>query len=330
MIKVNSQTIIGIDTGNYNVKTANTCFVSGYKQVGKNDFFEDKLCYDGRYYVLTKTPVVIRDDKSGNEDFLILSMFAIAKELEARGIDFKSVDEVVLGVGLPPGKMAIMDYRENLEKYYEGSLCFTYKENLIKVDVKKVLVFPQCYSTLMWNNRTRRMQELEPNSETTLYQYLSKEAQSLLIDIGGGTVDVVSLEYGKMTADDYYSLDLGLRRCILDVNRQIEMSTGEPLGESFITNYLQGKNVRITESDRKMIDRAVDSYIDSLIINLESRGIPIRKSYVVLMGGNAELVWGKLKNRNVFGYLDILPDISANAKGYEGFVMQYIDSAKND
>ena len=49
----NAPTIIGIDHGFGNVKTAHTCFKSGVTAHGKEPTFKsDLLIYEGRYYTI--------------------------------------------------------------------------------------------------------------------------------------------------------------------------------------------------------------------------------------------------------------------------------------
>lgn len=329
MLNHKGNIIIGLDCGNYNIKTAGTCFPSGFAEVSEHDPFEDKLCYKGKYYVLTGTPLNIRDDKSKTDDFQILSMFGIAKELEHNHVSFGSVSKITLAVGLPPGKMSITSYKKNLEEYHKGLFEFSYNGQPAKIEVERVLVLPQCFSALMWQNHTEKMRSLHIHDSVLLSDFLDKEAQTILIDIGGGTVDVIRLEEGKMSADHYYSFNLGLRKCLTEIDRRIELTTGSAIGESLITQYVLGKRVRLSLDDELIINEHLDKYVDDLIIALSSNQIPLRNSYVILMGGNAELVYRSIhaqnKHKNIFGELDILTDLSANAKGYEGFARAYFD-----
>lgn len=78
--------IIGIDTGNYNIKTATQCFTSGFLEVGRESIFEDLLEYDGKYYTLSNVRIPVRTHKTQSEEFLILSMFGLAKELTTNNL----------------------------------------------------------------------------------------------------------------------------------------------------------------------------------------------------------------------------------------------------
>ena len=78
--------IIGIDHGNRNMKTANFVFSAAVQPLQtKPDNLENILEYQNRfYYVGGQVPVVERVDKTENEDYYLLTLAALAKELKHR------------------------------------------------------------------------------------------------------------------------------------------------------------------------------------------------------------------------------------------------------
>lgn len=82
MIQYNGKLILGVDMGNYNMKTAHVCFPSAYRKLaGDGNNYRYTLRCEGKVYALGGKRVAQRDDKASmNEDFLILTQFAIAKE----------------------------------------------------------------------------------------------------------------------------------------------------------------------------------------------------------------------------------------------------------
>lgn len=86
-------TILGIDHGNGNIKTASSVFLCGFKKQETKPsqiFSQDILEYKGCFYSLTPNRFPYEIDKTKNENCLILTLFAIAKEIKARAMKNKS------------------------------------------------------------------------------------------------------------------------------------------------------------------------------------------------------------------------------------------------
>ena len=95
----NKPVIIGIDHGYGNIKTAHTCFKTGVTVYDKEPTFKsDMLAYEGRYYIIGDEHKEFTADKMNDQDYYILTLAAIARELNIRGLINA---EVFLAVGLP-------------------------------------------------------------------------------------------------------------------------------------------------------------------------------------------------------------------------------------
>lgn len=78
--------LLGIDHGNYAVKTTGFDFVSGLaKHTVKPPMTEEILEYQGKYWTLSGKRLSYMRDKTKDDRFFILTLFAIAKEMERRG-----------------------------------------------------------------------------------------------------------------------------------------------------------------------------------------------------------------------------------------------------
>ena len=83
----NGKEIIGIDHGFGNIKCRHVVFRSGVKAYDSEPAMTaDALFYDGRYYVVGEEHKGFVSDKSQDEDYYILTVAALAKELEFRHI----------------------------------------------------------------------------------------------------------------------------------------------------------------------------------------------------------------------------------------------------
>lgn len=78
--------LIAVDHGNKQIKTVHTPpFTSGLIQSDTPGFGTDALTYRGKYYTLTDQRIPYRRNKTEDERFFILTLFAIAHEIEAMG-----------------------------------------------------------------------------------------------------------------------------------------------------------------------------------------------------------------------------------------------------
>ena len=94
--------LIGVDHGNKQIKTVHCSpFVSGLQQSITKPFGQS-LQYRGNYYTLSNERIPFRKDKTEDDRFFVLTLIAIAEELEARQIGKQELYNIQLPVGLPP------------------------------------------------------------------------------------------------------------------------------------------------------------------------------------------------------------------------------------
>ena len=78
--------LISIDHGNKQIKTVH-CepFVSGLTESEVQPFGTNVLKYKGKFYQISDQRIPYRRDKTEDDRFFILTLFAIASEIEATG-----------------------------------------------------------------------------------------------------------------------------------------------------------------------------------------------------------------------------------------------------
>ena len=123
--------VMGVDQGNGNMKTKSCVFPCGFKKQETKPselFSQDILEYKGNFYSLTPNRFPYEIDKTKNENCLILTLFAIAKEAKARAMKGKTDfnwkkhfggfigKDVVLSVGLPPAHYE--KQRDSFKNYF--------------------------------------------------------------------------------------------------------------------------------------------------------------------------------------------------------------------
>ena len=93
-------TIIGVDNGYGNTKTAHHCFPTAVVHHGEKApaFKNDLLHYQGQYYTIGTGHKTFTASKVEDEDTYLLTLAALAMELKTRGLQSA---KVFLAVGLP-------------------------------------------------------------------------------------------------------------------------------------------------------------------------------------------------------------------------------------
>ena len=99
MKKYNDLYVIGIDHGYGNMKTANCCFPTGITAYDHEPLFTaDMLVYADGYYLIGEGHKEFAPDKIKDEDYYVLTLAAIAKELKAENL---TEAHIMVAAGLP-------------------------------------------------------------------------------------------------------------------------------------------------------------------------------------------------------------------------------------
>ena len=95
--------LIAIDHGNKLIKVpTHEPFTAGVQESESPPYGGETLKYQGKYYTLSDKRIPYHRDKTEDERFFILTLFAIAYELQAMGSYSPNVMRIQLAVGLPP------------------------------------------------------------------------------------------------------------------------------------------------------------------------------------------------------------------------------------
>ena len=77
--------VIGIDHGWSNMKTADQIFTTGVKEISTEPAFYDNVVeWNGSYYKVGGKRLEVRDTKVENDNFYLLTLACVAKELKKR------------------------------------------------------------------------------------------------------------------------------------------------------------------------------------------------------------------------------------------------------
>lgn len=291
---MNNIEVIGLDHGWSQIKTANSTFVSGVSELAKGPtFMDDVLEYNERYYKIGTERMDVKDSKVENDNYYLLTLAGIAKELKARG---KTEADIILAVGLPLTRFA--DEKKDFVKYItrNGIEEFSYEEVKYKIRILKVNVYPQCYAAVI---------NLIPTFGT----------QVLAVDVGSWTIDIMPIINRKPNDPACNTKNDGVIRCIKQIQKRTIKEMNGKLDEIFITEYMMTGKTTLSSYYVKIIDEEIRIFVKKIFDSLREEGYNLEVIPVVFVGGGANLVkkYGDCRNMHI----SFVSDVKANAIGYE-------------
>ncbi len=296
---------IGIDHGYYAIKPQNFSFPAGITAYSHEPYtLQNTLEYEGRFYVCGTGRQPILRDKTGNDNYFLLTLAAIAKEIKHRGE--KTESSVVIGAGLP-----LTTYGREKKPFRNYLLrssqpvCFRFEGEAYKVTIRDVLLFPQGYSAIV--NHT---------------EFVREEPSVLLMDVGGWTVDIMRLDNARPNADTCRSLELGMIRCIDETREQVRRDTGLSVTDVQVERVLAGQTCSIGEEASVIIQQQGRIYTERLLSAAMEAGFDLKALPVILMGGGAAVVTRNVREQDRLCRVLALTDAHANAEGYERIMGQ--------
>ena len=195
---MNGTIILGVDNGYGNVKTAHRVFPTGIVKCDSEPVLsKEYIEYDGTYYIIGEGHKGFVADKQEEDDTYIMTLAAIAKELEARSL---TEARIHLAVGLP--LKWIQAQRESFKKYLTGERCVSlkYKKMSYLIEIADCTVMPQGYAAVAENLRDFK-------------------GMNLLADIGNGTMNVMYLNNGRPIESKSWTEKLGVNQCFIRIQK---------------------------------------------------------------------------------------------------------------
>lgn len=293
--------IIGIDNGNANTKTVHTSFVSGItKHDLKPPMADEVIKFKDKYYTLSSRRNTYMRDKTKNENCFILTLFAIAKEILEDG-KFEPEMDIDLAVGLPPEHYSLL--KDRFADYFKGfgnHVEFEYNDKFFSVNIKSVLVFPQAFSAVV----------SQPSN-------LKNYSRTYIVDIGGYTTDVLLLANGKPDLSYCRSLELGIITMNNTIKGRVSTAFDIQIDDEHITDVLTGKPTILSDEVKSFIREEAEKHAENILDNLREQGIDLKANPAIFAGGGSLLLKPYLEKSSKTQLIEFLPDISANAIGYQ-------------
>ncbi len=280
---------LGIDIGNYNVKTSEgilfkSC-ISNQIEYG-NKF--DKIIINGEKYYLGTGTFEIEYKKFDKDNYIPLLLGSICKS--SNNIEYN------LGLGLP-----VKQYKacktELINMLKETEYKVVYNGTKRRIIINDVKIFPEGVAAIIAN-----------------YNKLNRTNQDILsVDIGGKTTDIVLIKGKKVikssqinigTIDIYNCIKSSLEGQYIDIKINIDD----------VDDYI--KHGFIYKGERQDIKKAIKSCNDLFkeIYTELNLNYSINTSNVVLQGGGSDLLGRVFKKK--INNMTMDNDLFANANGY--------------
>lgn len=310
--------IISVDTGNKMIKTDTLEFNAGVEIIDQMPGEQEEVInYNGQYYRTVSKRISYMEDKTEDDRYFILTLFAIAKELEKardqEALIANGLVEVELLVGLPPAHYG--KHRRMFREYFmrEGNIIdFTYMKTPYKIVFSDVKVYMQAYAAYCLVAGQLRLSSLP---------------KVLVIDIGGFTVDYMILRFGQLERGYVDSLEEGIIKLYRGINAGIRQRYGILLEESDVDNIITNKNVRFEPELIERVKEIAAKYVTELLGAFRELGIDFKTTQTVFVGGGSILLSEFIQEiwKRYQGEYFIINDSKANAKGYK---LQYLAEKK--
>jgi len=302
---------IGVDHGYAAMKSAHFSFPTGLVEYDHEPYTQQNVLeYGGKFYVVGSGRQPLQKDKTLTEDYYLLTLAAVAKELACRKAD--ATASVHLAAGLP-----LTSFGRDKKKFRAYLLrdgrpvFFRFEGSAYTVKITEVSLFPQGYAAVL----------TQPD--------LLNEPSVILADVGGWTVDLMRLDNRIPNAATCRSLELGMIRCLDESAEQVRRSLGLSMTAAQIESVLCGEASSVDDNAKQIIHREADGYARRLLSAIAESGLDARAMPAVFLGGGAALLKRRVRATEGLCRPVILDDVCLNAKGYERLVGQLTRSVSH-
>ena len=244
--------IIGVDHGYGNIKTEHCVFCSGVERTSTALASDRTLVYDNETYIIGEKHMTYQGDKTGDQSFYILTLAAIAEELNYRG--YSPTANIILAVGLPLAWTAAQrkDFREYLRRNEEPE--FEYMNTRYHLHIDKVKIYAQGLA------------------ESCLLDSL--DGDHMIADIGNGTMNIVRFSEGAPIEKSIATEKYGVGTCIKNIRDELSRLLGRDIEERIIDRLIRegcnGKSDNIAAVTAKL----AREYAQEIIKKLQKQSQP--------------------------------------------------------
>jgi len=275
-------------------------FTSGIRESDtRPPFGEDVLKYNGKYYTISDKRIPYLREKFSDHRFFVLSLFAIAYEIEDAGLYDPNIIPIHILAGLPPSHYG--SQYERFEEYFKrGIEEFEFRDKKYKVNIFDATAFPQAFAAVM-----------------PIYSQISNYPKLTVVDLGGFTLDYISIRNGQADLSVCDSLEHGVIIMYNQIIARANSAHDILLDEADIDVIIKGEPNNFGEDVRRIVNDTAQTFISDLFGKLRERAIDLRSGKTVFVGGGSILLRKQIEASGKVASPLFVDKISANAKGYE-------------
>jgi len=302
--------IIAVDHGSRNMKSPNHTFPASIKEVGHLPTMgADTLVYNGKEYALVDKRMAQKLDKAQDEDYFILTLFAIGKELAgdkntALGIFPGDCIEIVLLVGLPPLQCKAMgdSFTQYLKRNSEP-IHFQLNKVPYVIRIKDVHLYPQAYAAAI-----------------TVLEHFKGVRAANVVDIGGHTADLLRLTDMKPDMTVCTSLHYGVNLLFQRINEQVRATGVNNIPDAVIEGILLKDEIVLQDCAPARIDLVQSTaalFAQDLLQVISQAGLDLTENRTVFVGGGSILLRDYIDKTGMVTKPIYVNNARANVQGYQ-------------
>ena len=294
--------LIAIDHGNKQIKLASgKTFNSG---ISDGDAFQpidnDFILYEGKYYTITEKRIPYMRDKTTDDRFYMLTLFAIGYEIEQTGSYVPDLIRIKLAAGLPPAHFG--PQHKQFEQYLRRGVIeeFEFHGKLHRVFISEATAYPQAFAAAM-----------------PVYRDIRDLPKVVVIDIGGFTADYLLIRFGQPDLSVCDSLENGVIFLYNQIIKRVNSELGSLLAEADIDAIINGRVEGYKERAVRIVNDSARGFVSDLFGSLRERSVDLSTGTTVFVGGGSMLFKTLIEESGKAASPMFVGEISANAKGYE-------------
>lgn len=248
------------------------------------------LEYRGRKYIIGQGRMGKQATKTENDNYFLLTLAGIAKELSYQRLEKTTHVELYAGVPLTMFGAERKAFREYL--WHKEQLSFTFEGVHYCFYLDKVKIYAQCYAAIA--NRMGDMNRLR------------------CVDLGSWTMDVLSVKDKIPMDKDAYTYEVGLITAFERIKKDGLPKVHCEIPEEDITDYIKGTGVN--DEFIQIIEKGLQEYADNVEAKLREIKVDLKHENIIYVGGGASVMkkFGRTKGMNI----QYVTDAKANAIGY--------------
>ncbi len=256
--------VISCDHGYGNCKSSHVIFPTGIEPISSKPVFPaDVLEWNGRMYLIGHGHKEFIDDKTADEDFRMLTMALIAKELQLRS---RTEATIYLAAGLP------LTWAGDMLERFCGYLMspreydFIFNGVTYSVRIEDVFLYPQGFAALA--------DDLD-----------SFTGLNMVFDIGNGTMSTMFINDGDPDPMRCYTEKRGVHQCTLALKDAVMQNFHIVLNDRIIDTFLCTVKADVVPAICSVMETTCRRYVETLMRSIREHEYNLDMMKLHIMGG---------------------------------------------